>query len=102
MLETAQYQAITFIGWSILVIFLMKTCERLKNREASSAARATKLTTSMPGRSMIITPPKPTAVAVQRRQPTTSCRNSTASTTMNSGRAKPMAVASASGMFTTE
>jgi len=48
---------------------------------------------------MISTPPKPTSVADQRRQRTASRRNSTASTIMNSGLVKVIAVAVASGRW---
>ena len=52
----------------------------------------------LPGRIMISTPMKPTIVALQRRQRTTSPRMITASTVANSGLVKLSAVKSASSI----
>lgn len=52
---------------------------------------------SVPGRTMISTPAKPANTASQRRPSTRSFRISTDSAVTNSGAAKAMAVASASG-----
>ena len=68
---------------------------------AISANQVPALTTPpaepMPGRRITSTPTKPIAVAVQRRQPTVSRRNSAAPMIANSGVRKLMAVTSPTG-----
>ena len=63
-----------------------------------SAHSAPSSSVPAPGRIMISTPRKPTAVALQRRQRTLSPKSRTAKTMMNSGVVKVSAMKSASGI----
>src|SRR5262249_39709463 len=87
-LAARQDQKMGATWWSYRLTSRVSTVDIEYDKVASSTASDSQCIEMVHGSSMISTPAKPTATALQRRQPTSSLRISAANPTMNSGAAK--------------